>query len=95
MKQIHKVRLKLSRGLLEYLVGNCVPLNPAFYLLFPTYFLVFVLIILPKRLILLSTYKQMWSGWTIPVFCPTDKPVHVANAGTGLPAVSPAGGRDP
>ena len=30
MKQIHKVRLKLSRGLIGYLVGNCLPLNPAF-----------------------------------------------------------------
>lgn len=29
------------------------------------------------------------------MFCPTDKPVHVADAGTGLPAVSPAGGGDP
>lgn len=43
MKQIHKVRLKLSRGLIGYLVGNCLPLNPAFYLLFPTCLLVFVL----------------------------------------------------
>lgn len=30
----------------------------------------------------------------ILLFCPTDKPVHVADAGAGLPAVGPAGGGD-
>lgn len=58
MKQVHKVRFQLSRGLLGLLVGNCLPRNPAFYLLLPTDLLFFVLILLPKRLLLLSAHSR-------------------------------------
>lgn len=58
MKQIHKVRLKLSRGPLGLLVGIAHP-----------FCLLLAITTLPEKVILLSAHKP-WSGWTVPVFCP-------------------------
>lgn len=88
MKQIHKVSSKVSGGLLGGYCRNpqkvCLLPCPLFSVLgsFPNWFI-------------LPTHSQICLGLTLHVLCSTDKPVHVADAGTGLPAVSPAGGRDP
>lgn len=45
----------------------------------------------PKSFVFLPPQPDV----VVCVFCPTDKPMHVADAGAGLSAVSPAGGGDP